>query len=105
MKRKYLNYLTLVALLLNVTVSAQVKQAQNPIIFADVPDISIVRVGDSYYMSSTTMHMSPGITIMKSKDLVNWKIINYAYSTLGDVDELTLNNGRNAYGRGSWASS
>jgi beta-xylosidase len=104
MKMKYLNYLTLVALLLNVTVSAQVKQAQNPVIFADVPDISIVRVGDSYYMSSTTMHMSPGVPIMKSKDLVNWKLINYACSTLGDVDALTLNNGRNAYGRGSWAS-
>ena len=101
---KYLNYLTLVALLLNVTVSAQVKQAQNPVIFADVPDISMVRVGDSYYMSSTTMHMSPGVPIMKSKDLVNWKLINYAYSTLGDIDALTLNNGRNAYGRGSWAS-
>jgi len=34
-------------------------QAQNPVIFADVPDISIVRIGDTYYMSSTTMHMAP----------------------------------------------
>lgn len=79
-------------------------QAQNPVIFADVPDISIVRVGDSYYMSSTTMHMSPGVPIMRSKDLVNWEIVNYACNTLGDIDALTLKNGRNAYGRGSWAS-
>lgn len=79
--------------------------AVNPIIFADVPDLSIIRVGKNYYMSSTTMHMSPGIPIMKSTDLVNWKIINYAYDILADMDELTLRNGKSTYGRGSWASS
>lgn len=84
--------------------SAQNKKAQNPIIFADVPDMSMVRVGENYYMSSTTMHMSPGVPIMKSTDLVNWKLMNYAYDTLADVDALTLENGKNAYGRGSWAS-
>jgi len=41
---------------------------------------------------------------MKSKDLINWEIVNYAYNTLGDNDELNLINGKNAYGRGSWAS-
>ncbi|MEP6612345.1 MAG: glycoside hydrolase 43 family protein [Mucilaginibacter sp.] len=81
------------------------QKAVNPIIYADVPDMSIIRVGDAYYMSSTTMHMSPGVPIMKSKDLVNWHIVNYAYDVLGNVDELDLNNGKNAYGRGSWASS
>ena len=43
--------------------------AQNPILFADVPDNSMIRVGDTYYMSSTTMHMSPGVPIMKSTEL------------------------------------
>jgi beta-xylosidase len=79
--------------------------AQNPIIFADVPDLSMIRVGDSYYMSSTTMHMNPGIPIMKSKDLVNWKIIAYAYDTLVQNDMMKLANGKSAYGSGSWASS
>jgi beta-xylosidase len=79
-------------------------QAHNPIIFADVPDMSMIRVGDTYYMSSTTMHMSPGVPIMKSKDLVNWKLINYAYDTLANMDELNLVNGKSTYGRGSWAS-
>ena len=78
--------------------------AHNPVIFADVPDMSIVRIGDTYYMSSTTMHMAPGVPIMKSKDLINWELVNYAYNTLGDNDALNLNNGMNAYGRGSWAS-
>jgi beta-xylosidase len=84
---------------------AQERIARNPIIFADVPDASIIRVGETYYMSSTTMHMSPGLPIMKSTDLVNWNLINYAYDTLADMDALNLNNGKSAYGRGSWASS
>jgi beta-xylosidase len=79
--------------------------AQNPIIYADVPDVSMIRVGDTYYASSTTMHLSPGLPIMKSKDLVNWRIVSYAYNTLDDGDALNLSNGANAYGRGSWASS
>lgn len=85
-------------------VTAQVKQAQNPVIFADVPDMSIVRVGDTYYMSSTTMHMNPGVPIMKSNDLVNWQLVNYAYNVLDTIDALNLKNGKNNYGRGSWAS-
>ncbi|AIE83656.1 glycoside hydrolase family 43 [Fimbriimonas ginsengisoli Gsoil 348] len=80
-------------------------KAQNPILWADVPDVAIVRVGRTYYMSSTTMHMSPGLPIMKSTDLVNWKIASYAYETLADTDELNLKGGKNDYGRGSWASS
>jgi beta-xylosidase len=105
MKTLYFSLAALFAASLNITVSAQAKQAQNPIIFADVPDMSMVRVGDTYYMSSTTMHMSPGVPIMKSKDLVNWQIVNYAYDILDNVDALTLNNGKNAYGKGTWASS
>lgn len=84
--------------------SAQEQRAHNPVIFADVPDMSIVRVGESYYMSSTTMHMNPGVPIMKSNDLVNWHLINYAYDTLANIDALNLDNGKDAYGRGSWAS-
>jgi beta-xylosidase len=87
--------------LLTITFS----KAQNPIIFADVPDMSMIRVGDTYYMSSTTMHMSPGLPLMKSKDLVNWKTIGYVYDTLVNMDELNLTNGKSTYGRGSWASS
>ena len=79
--------------------------AHNPIIFADVPDMSMIRVGDAWYMSSTTMHMSPGVPIMKSKDLVNWEIVSYAYDVLDTSDALTLNNGKNSYGKGTWASS
>lgn len=80
-------------------------KATNPIIHADVPDLSMIRVGDVYYMSSTTMHMSPGVPIMKSSDLVNWELVSYAYDRLGENDALNMENNKNAYGKGSWASS
>ncbi|MBE0656057.1 MAG: glycoside hydrolase 43 family protein [Bryobacteraceae bacterium] len=67
--------------------------------------MAMIRVGDTYYMSSTTMHLSPGLPIMKSRDLVNWELVSYAYDTLDDVDALNLDKGKNAYGAGSWASS
>lgn len=79
--------------------------ARNPIIHADVPDMAMIRVSNTYYMSSTTMHLSPGLPLMKSTDLVNWQLIGYAYDTLAANAALTLQNGRSAYGSGSWASS
>lgn len=81
------------------------QMATNPIIWADVPDPSVLRVGDTWYMSSTTMHMNPGTPIMKSRDLVNWQTIGYAYDTLESGKQMNLVDGQNEYGKGSWASS
>ena len=92
-----------IGILLGVLQSAS-GQAVNPVIHADVPDMSMIRVGDTWYMSSTTMHMAPGVPIMKSKDLVNWELVSYAYDILDDTDDLNLVNGKSCYGRGSWAS-
>ena len=80
-------------------------QFSNPVIYADVPDMDIIRVNDTYYMVSTTMHLSPGCPIMKSKDLVNWEIVNYVYDILGDTDAMNLRNGESMYGNGQWAAS
>lgn len=103
---KFQSILILLVIFSGISLFAQKKtgKATNPIIFADVPDLSMVRVGENYYMSSTTMHMAPGVPIMKSNDLVNWQLINYAYQTLDSIDALTLTDGQNTYGRGSWAS-
>jgi beta-xylosidase len=84
---------------------AQAPRAHNPVVFADVPDPSMIRVGKTYYLSSTTMHLSPGVPILKSTDLVNWRLVSYAYDTLASTDALTLAHGQSTYGRGSWASS
>ena len=77
----------------------------NPIIWADVPDEDIIRVGDTYYMISTTMYFSPGAPIMKSNDLVSWEICSYVYDTYADGDKQTLTNGENDYAHGQWAAS
>jgi len=77
---------------------------ENPILWADVPDPDVIRVGDVYYMSSTTMHMNPGVPIMKSEDLLHWEIVRYVYDVLAEDDKQTLSNGKNEYGKGSWAS-
>ena len=77
----------------------------NPMIFADVPDLDIIRVGDTYYMVSTTMHFAPGCGIMKSHDLVNWEIVNYAYDELDAGDNFRLLNGKSEYSQGSWAAN
>ena len=91
------------------TLPAQEKQGnatfENPMIFADVPDLDIIRVDDTYYMVSTTMHFAPGCGIMKSKDLVNWEIVNYAYDELDKGDNFRLLNGKSEYSQGSWAAN
>ncbi len=97
--------LTVIVLSILILAPVMAESARNPIIWADVPDVAVIRVGDTYYMSSTTMHMSPGLPIMKSKDLVNWKLIGYAYDRLIENDAMNLVNGQSCYGRGSWASS
>lgn len=85
--------------------ATQTTTISNPIIWADVPDEDIIRVGDTYYMVSTTMYFSPGAPIMKSKDLVSWEICNYVYDTYADGDKQTLKNGENDYSHGQWAAS
>jgi len=74
------------------------------IIYSDIPDPSVIRVGENYYMTSTTMYFTPGCPIMKSRDLVNWEIIGYVYDVLNDNDHMNLQNNKHDYGRGSWAS-
>ena len=77
----------------------------NPNVYSDVPDIDMIRVGENYYMVSTTMHMSPGCPILKSTDLVNWETVNYVFDRLDDSDATNLKNGRSMYGQGQWATS
>ena len=83
--------------------------ASNPLIKGDVPDVSVLRVEDAYYMVSTTMYFCPVAPIMKSHDLVNWKIVNYCADILEDLPEFRLETEDTSrigeYGRGQWASS
>ncbi|MGC4102416.1 glycoside hydrolase family 43 protein [Ferruginibacter sp.] len=76
----------------------------NPVIWADIPDMSITRSGSDYYLISTTMHLMPGAPVMKSKDLVHWDMASYVFDSLHDNSKYNLLGGT-VYGRGQWASS
>ncbi|MEK0313261.1 glycoside hydrolase family 43 protein [Cohnella sp. 56] len=77
----------------------------NPILWADVPDVSVIRVGSVYYMVSTSMHMMPGCPIMRSVNLMHWELVGYVFDKLEDNDAHRLNDGKGIYGNGSWAAS
>ena len=78
---------------------------RNPIINADVPDNTVCRVGDYYYMVSTTMHLMPGAPVMRSKDLQHWETISYLFDRIDDGDRYDLIDGKTVYGQGQWAAS
>ena len=87
----------------------------NPVIHADYPDPDVVRVGDTYYMSSTSMHMFPGAQILRSFDLMHWEHCGYVYDVLGETPRQRMEGSgttpegkpvpRHIYGKGMWASS
>ncbi len=76
-----------------------------PVIGADYPDPEILRVDDTYYMLSTTMHFLPGAEILRSYDLVNWEIASYVVETFEGTEEARLDHERSNYGSGMWAGS
>ncbi len=81
------------------------QKKNNPIIWADFPDPDIIRVDDTYYMISTTMHLFPGGIILRSYDLVNWEVATYLYDVLDNTPGQRLEDGRGIYGSGMWAAT
>jgi beta-xylosidase len=83
----------------------------NPLIHADFPDPDVIRVGDIYYMVSTTMHVFPGATILKSYDLVNWEYCSNPLQMIESNDCYNMDpncerqEGKFRYARGQWATS
>jgi len=76
----------------------------NPVIFADFPDPDVILVGNTYYMVSTTMFIFPGVTILKSNDLVNWEYCTNAVPRF-DFNPCYSLDGCTRYGHGQWATS
>ena len=77
----------------------------NPVLPLDYPDPDVIRVDDTYYMVSTTVHFMPGCVILRSYNLADWEIYSYVYETLELTDKECLKNGKNAYGQGMWAAT
>src|SRR5207253_10799355 len=46
---------------------------RNPIIHADYSDPDVIRVGEDFYMTASSFNAAPGLPLLHSKDLVNWK--------------------------------
>lgn len=74
---------------------------KNPIIFADYSDPDVVKVGDDYYMASSSFNCSPALPILHSYDLVNWQIVNYVFTY---QKPLNIFN-KPQHGNGVWAPS
>ena len=77
----------------------------NPLFHADMPDPDVIRVGEDFYMVSTTMFYMPAAPVLKSKDLLHWEIVSYICTEIAGNDIYQLKNGRHAYGKGQWATS
>ncbi|MGC4074894.1 MAG: glycoside hydrolase 43 family protein [Nibricoccus sp.] len=75
----------------------------NPLFYDEVSDPDIIRVGEDYYLAGTTMHAVPGVVILHSRDLVNWKFLSYAFNRIDVGPEFALEGGKEAYGQGIWA--
>jgi beta-xylosidase len=75
----------------------------NPLFYDEFSDPDIIRVGDDFYLAGTTMHAMPGLVVLHSKDLVNWKFLSYASERLDFGPEYRLEGGRDVYGQGIWA--
>ena len=76
----------------------------NPLIAADFPDPDVIRVGDTYYMVSTTMFVFPGVTVLKSHDLVNWEYCSNAVPRF-DFNKCYDLDSCHRYSHGQWATS
>ena len=75
----------------------------NPLFYDEFSDPDMIRVGDDFYLTGTTMHSMPGLPVLHSKDLVNWELLSYAFDSLTLGPEFYLKNGKEAYGQGIWA--
>ncbi|MEU7792105.1 RICIN domain-containing protein [Micromonospora tulbaghiae] len=77
----------------------------NPAVWQDFADVDIIRVGDVYYMSASTMHYSPGAPVLRSWDLVNWEFAGHSVPRLDFGSKYDLSSSEHAYVDGIWAST
>ncbi|MFZ5986644.1 MAG: family 43 glycosylhydrolase [Bacillota bacterium] len=76
----------------------------NPPLYADYPDPSMIRVGDYFYLATSTFAGVPGLVILKSEDMVNWEIAGHCISSFTGNNAYNLEGGTK-YGNGCFAPS
>ena len=72
---------------------------KNPILHADYSDPDAIRVGEDFYMTASSFNSAPGLPILHSKDLVNWRLINYVFTKQSPYDVFD----KAQHGGGVWA--
>lgn len=78
---------------------------RNYILYADYADPDVLRVGDDFYLVVSTFHLHPGLTLLHSKDLVNWRILDHVIDNLALFHPDFSFNAMQGYGYGIWAPS
>lgn len=76
----------------------------NPLLWGDWPDPDVIRVGDMFYMVTTSMHYVPGAPVLSSRDLVNWRMEGYAVERYDEDPRYDMEGGT-LYLNGSWAAN
>ncbi|ANE49717.1 glycoside hydrolase [Flavisolibacter tropicus] len=74
---------------------------KNPILHADYSDPDAIRVGNDFYMTSSSFEDIPGLPILHSKDLVNWTLIGHALQQQVPLQHFSIPR----HGEGVWAPS
>jgi len=82
-----------------VPVPADTTTYTNPILHADYSDPDAIRVGDDFYMVSSSFNSAPGLPILHSRDLVNWQLIGHVFQQQVPTDVFA----RPQHGKGAWA--
>jgi beta-xylosidase len=72
---------------------------KNPVLHADYSDPDAIRVGDTYYMTSSSFNSAPGLPLLESKDMVNWELVGHALPNLVPLDRFATAR----HGDGVWA--
>jgi beta-xylosidase len=72
---------------------------RNPVLHADYSDPDAIRVGDTYYMTSSSFNSAPGLPLLASKDLVNWELVGHALPKLAPAEQFRTPR----HGDGVWA--
>jgi beta-xylosidase len=76
-------------------------QYKNPVLHADYSDPDAIRVGEDYYMVSSSFEAIPGLPVLHSKDLVNWSHIGFALNRQPPYEHFSIPR----HGEGVWAPS
>ncbi|HCC95136.1 MAG TPA: glycoside hydrolase [Flavobacteriaceae bacterium] len=74
---------------------------KNPVLHADYSDPDAIRVGDDFFMTASSFNEAPGLPILHSTDMINWKLVNHALPDVFPIKHFSTPK----RGDGVWAPS